>query len=152
MVQGDLVDAVHHTFEPAHVSVWLAPTGQHQATPLLAAAGTVPPDTRLRDLWPNSLLVAGSIDRAGCMTRNAGQGWYRALLSQITSPGTGAASGASPVATCWRWNFLGIVAIDTLQFDLPEQAAIVIIGIAAYARGFEFFMARRILAHNPRPR
>ena len=28
VVQGDLVDAVHHTFEPAHVSVWLAPTGQ----------------------------------------------------------------------------------------------------------------------------
>ena len=38
VVQGDLVDAVHHTFQPAHVSVWLAPTGQHQATPLLAAA------------------------------------------------------------------------------------------------------------------
>ena len=28
VVQGNLVDAVHHTFEPAHVSVWLAPTGQ----------------------------------------------------------------------------------------------------------------------------
>jgi hypothetical protein len=38
VVQGDLVDAVHHTFEPAHVSVWLVPTGQHQATPLRAVA------------------------------------------------------------------------------------------------------------------
>jgi hypothetical protein len=38
VVQGDLVDAVHQTFEPTHVSVWLAPTGQHQATPLGAAA------------------------------------------------------------------------------------------------------------------
>jgi hypothetical protein len=38
VVQGDLVDAVYHTFEPAHVSVWLAPTGQHQATPLGTAA------------------------------------------------------------------------------------------------------------------
>ena len=32
VVQDDLVNAVHHTFEPAHVSVWLAPTGQHRAT------------------------------------------------------------------------------------------------------------------------
>jgi hypothetical protein len=38
VVQGDLVDAVHHTFEPAHVSVWLASAGQHQATPLGTAA------------------------------------------------------------------------------------------------------------------
>ena len=38
VVQGDLVDAVHHTVEPAHVWVWLAPTSQHQATPLRAAA------------------------------------------------------------------------------------------------------------------
>ena len=60
-------------------------------------AGTVPLIAGPRDLWPNSLPVAGSIDRAGCMTRNAGQGWCRALLSQITSPGTGTASGASPV-------------------------------------------------------
>lgn len=32
VVQDDLVNAVHHTFEPAHVSVWLAPTGQHRPT------------------------------------------------------------------------------------------------------------------------
>jgi hypothetical protein len=44
------------------------------------------------------------------------------------------------------------VAIDILHFDRSEQAAVAIIGIAAYARGFEFFMARRIEAGNPRPR
>jgi hypothetical protein len=30
-VQGDLVNAVHQAFEPAHVSVWLMPAGQHRA-------------------------------------------------------------------------------------------------------------------------
>jgi hypothetical protein len=30
-VQGDLVDAVHYAFEPAHVSVWLTPIGQHES-------------------------------------------------------------------------------------------------------------------------
>jgi hypothetical protein len=39
-VQGDLVDAVHYAFEPAHVSVWLTPTGQHESTPM----GVLPPD------------------------------------------------------------------------------------------------------------
>jgi hypothetical protein len=33
-VQGDLVDAVHRAFEPAHVSVWLMPAGQHHAASL----------------------------------------------------------------------------------------------------------------------
>ena len=33
-MQGDLVDAIQHAFEPAHVSVWLAPRGQHESTPL----------------------------------------------------------------------------------------------------------------------
>jgi hypothetical protein len=37
----------------------------------------------------------------------------------------------------------GIVPIDTLHFDRSEQAAVAIMGIAAYARGFEFFLARR---------
>ena len=32
-IQVDLVDAVHHAFEPAHVSVWLTPTGQRGSTP-----------------------------------------------------------------------------------------------------------------------
>jgi len=35
--------------------------------------------------------------RSRCMTGNAGQGWCRALLSQVTSSGTGTAPGASPV-------------------------------------------------------
>jgi hypothetical protein len=39
-VQGDLVDAVHYAFEPAHVSVWLTPTGQHESTPM----GVLPRD------------------------------------------------------------------------------------------------------------
>jgi hypothetical protein len=43
----------------------------------------------------------------------------------------------------------GIVAIDTLHFDRSEQAAVAIIGIAAYARGFEFFLARRIRPGTP---
>ena len=30
-VPSDLVAAVHQAFEPAHVSVWVAPTGQRQA-------------------------------------------------------------------------------------------------------------------------
>ncbi len=33
-VQGDLVAAVHYAFEPAHLSVWLTPIGQHESTPL----------------------------------------------------------------------------------------------------------------------
>jgi hypothetical protein len=32
-IQVDLVDAVHHAFEPAHVSLWLTPTGQRGSTP-----------------------------------------------------------------------------------------------------------------------
>jgi hypothetical protein len=43
----------------------------------------------------------------------------------------------------------GIVAIDTLHFDRSERAAVAIIGISAYARGFEFFLARRIRAGTP---
>jgi hypothetical protein len=38
----------------------------------------------------------------------------------------------------------GIVPIDTLHFDRSDQAAVAIIGMAAYARGFEFFLARRV--------
>jgi hypothetical protein len=37
-VQGELIDAVHHAFEPAHVSVWLTPAGQHGTTPPRAPA------------------------------------------------------------------------------------------------------------------
>jgi hypothetical protein len=36
-----------------------------------------------------------------------------------------------------------------LHFDWSEQAAVAIIGIAAYARGFEFFLARRIRPGTP---
>lgn len=43
----------------------------------------------------------------------------------------------------------GIVPISTLHFDRSEQAAVAIIGIAAYARGFEFFLARRIRPGTP---
>ena len=43
----------------------------------------------------------------------------------------------------------GIVPIETLHFDRSEQAAVAIIGIAAYARGFEFFLARRIRPGTP---
>jgi hypothetical protein len=43
----------------------------------------------------------------------------------------------------------GIVPIDTLHFDRSEQAAVAIIGISAYARGFEFFLARRIRPGTP---
>jgi hypothetical protein len=43
----------------------------------------------------------------------------------------------------------GIVPIDTLHFDRSEQAAVAIIGIAAYARGFEFCLARRIRPGTP---
>jgi hypothetical protein len=49
------------------------------------------------------------------MTGNAGQGWRRALLSQITSP------GPAPRRVHHPWNppeaeLPGIVAIDTLHF------------------------------------
>jgi hypothetical protein len=40
--------------------------------------------------------------------------------------------------------FPDIVPINTLQFDRSEQAAIAIIGILAYSKGFEFSVARRI--------
>jgi len=43
----------------------------------------------------------------------------------------------------------GIVPIDTLHFDRSEQAAIAIIGISAYTRGFEFFLARRVRPGTP---
>ena len=43
----------------------------------------------------------------------------------------------------------GIVLIDTLHFDRSEQAAVAIIGIAAYANGFEFVLARRIRPGTP---
>jgi hypothetical protein len=43
----------------------------------------------------------------------------------------------------------GIVPVDTLHFDRSEQAAVAIIGIAAYASGFEFFLARRIRPGTP---
>jgi hypothetical protein len=43
----------------------------------------------------------------------------------------------------------GIVPIDTLHFDRSEQAAVAIIGMVAYARGFEFLLARRIRPGTP---
>ncbi len=43
----------------------------------------------------------------------------------------------------------GIVPIDTLHFDRSEQAAIAIIGMSAYTRGYEFFLARRIRPGTP---
>jgi hypothetical protein len=43
----------------------------------------------------------------------------------------------------------GIVPIDTLHFDRSEHAAVAIIGIAAYTRGFEFFLARCIRPGTP---
>ena len=43
----------------------------------------------------------------------------------------------------------GIVPVDTLHFDRSEQAAVAIIGIVAYARGFEFVVARRIRPGTP---
>src|SRR6185437_10343450 len=39
--------------------------------------------------------------------------------------------------------------MDTLHFDRSEQAAVAIIGIEAYARGFEFVLARRIRPATP---
>jgi hypothetical protein len=59
------------------------------------------------------------------------------------------ARGPAPRRVHHPWNppeaeFPGIVAMDTLHFDRSEQAAVAIIGIAAYAGGFEFFLARRI--------
>jgi hypothetical protein len=41
------------------------------------------------------------------------------------------------------------VPIDTLHFDRSDQAAVAIVGIVAYARGFEFFLARRIRPGTP---
>jgi hypothetical protein len=43
----------------------------------------------------------------------------------------------------------GLVPIDTLHFARSEQAAVAITGISAYARGFEFFLARRIRPGTP---
>jgi MFS family permease len=40
-VQGDLVGAVHQAFEPAHVSVWVATTGQREAPSPRALPGHV---------------------------------------------------------------------------------------------------------------
>jgi hypothetical protein len=39
-VQGDLIDAVHYAFEPAHVSVWLTPIGQHESLGALPRHGS----------------------------------------------------------------------------------------------------------------
>jgi hypothetical protein len=39
-VQGDLVDVVHYAFEPAHVSVWLTPIGQHESLGALSRHGS----------------------------------------------------------------------------------------------------------------
>ena len=55
------------------------------------------------------------------------------------------------------WNppeaeFPGIVAMDTLHFDRSEQAAVAIIGVAAYARGFEFRPGPPYPAGHSRPR
>jgi hypothetical protein len=64
------------------------------------------------------------------------------------------APGPVPRRVHHPWNPLeaelpGIVATDTLHFDRSEQAAVAIIGISAYARGFEFFLARRIRPGTP---
>jgi hypothetical protein len=40
-MQGDLVGAVHQAFEPAHVSVWVATTGQREAPSPRALPGHV---------------------------------------------------------------------------------------------------------------
>ena len=39
--------------------------------------------------------------------------------------------------------------VNTLHFDRSEQAAVAITGIAGYAGGFEFFLARRIRPGTP---
>ena len=62
--------------------------------------------------------------------------------------------GPAPRRVHHPWNppeaeFPGIVAMDTLHFDRSEQAAVAIIGVAAYARGFEFVLARRIRPATP---
>jgi hypothetical protein len=62
--------------------------------------------------------------------------------------------GPAPRRVHHPWNppeaeLPGIAAIDTLYFDRSEQAAVAIIAIAAYARGFEFFLARRIRPGTP---
>ena len=62
--------------------------------------------------------------------------------------------GPAPRRVHYPWNppeaeFPGIVAMDTLHFDRSEQAAVAIIGIVAYARGFEFSLARRIRPGTP---
>ena len=64
------------------------------------------------------------------------------------------APGPAPCRVHHPWNppeaeLPGIVPIDTLHFDRSEQAAVAIIGISAYARGFEFFVARRIRPGTP---
>jgi hypothetical protein len=64
------------------------------------------------------------------------------------------APGPAPRRVHHPWNppeaeLPGIVPIDTLHFDRSEQAAIAVIGISAYARGFEFFVARRIRPGTP---
>ena len=66
------------------------------------------------------------------------------------SPGPGPA----PRRVHHPWNppeaeFPGIVAMETLHFDRSEQAAVAIIGVAAYARGFEFVLARRVRPGTP---
>lgn len=43
----------------------------------------------------------------------------------------------------------GAVPVDTLHFDRSELAAVAITGISAYAKGFEFTVARRIRPGTP---
>lgn len=43
----------------------------------------------------------------------------------------------------------GAVLVDTLHFDRSELAAVAITGISAYAKGFEFTVARRIRPGTP---
>jgi hypothetical protein len=43
-IRGDLVDAVHETLQPAHVSVWLPGTGPHATVPAPAPLGADHPD------------------------------------------------------------------------------------------------------------
>jgi hypothetical protein len=64
------------------------------------------------------------------------------------------APGPAPRRVHHPWNppeaeLPGIAPIDTLHFDRSEQAAIAVTGISAYARGFEFFVARRIRPGTP---
>ena len=70
------------------------------------------------------------------------------------SPAPGPAREPAPRRAHHPWHppeaeLPGLVPIDTLHFDRSGQAALAITGIAAYAGGFEFFLARRIRPGTP---